>query len=132
MSKSIFISCVFEDRHCIPIISKWAENKRLGDVVITYEVEDKRPEGADAIKQFLKNKIKGAAVVMVLIGQDTHNHDWIRAETELANSFNIKIICVRIPDAKGNITTGAVPPILVNKPLITFQPESIKSAIEAP
>jgi len=68
MSKSIFISCVYEDSHRIKNIRKWAESGRLGDVTITHETEDKRHEGKKAIKEHIKNKIRGAAVVLVLVG----------------------------------------------------------------
>lgn len=124
MSKSIFISCVFEDSHRIVSIKKWATDNRLGDVVITQESEDKRQQGKEAVKQHIKSKIQGAAVILVLVGQDTHNHEWIEAEVELANSFNKEIICVRIPH-----TTGAVPTLLTNKRLISFDPDAIKKLI---
>lgn len=124
MSKSIFISCVFEDSHRIDSIKKWAKDNRLGDVVITHETEDKRQQGKEEIKKHIKSKIQGAAVVLVLIGQDTHNHEWIEAEVELANSFHKEIICVRIPH-----TTGAVPTLLANKRLISFDPDPIKRLI---
>lgn len=125
MSKSIFISCVFEDSHRIASIKKWATDNRLGDVVITQETEDKRQQGKEAVKQHIKSKIQGAAVILVLVGQDTHNHEWIEAEVELANSFNKEIICVRIPH-----TTGAVPPLLTNNRLISFDPDAIRKLIK--
>jgi len=124
MSKSIFISCVYEDSHRIKSIQKWASKGLLGDVVITHETEDKRQEGKEAIKKYIKKKIRGAAVVLVLIGQDTHNRNWIKAEVELANSFHIKIICVRVPD-----TTGGLPKLLTKYPVISFNPNTIKKFI---
>mgnify|MGYP003876134415 CR=1 FL=1 len=124
MSKSIFISCVHEDSHRITSIEKWIADGRLGNVAITHETEDRRPEGKEAIKQHIKSKIQGAAFIFVLVGQDTHNHDWIQAEVELANSFNKEIICIRVPH-----TTGAVPPLLTNKRLISFEPDAIKKII---
>ena len=120
MSKSIFISCVFEDSQRIDTLKKWAAENRLGDVVITHETEDKRQQGKDAVKQHIKSKIQGAAVVMVLIGQDTHNHEWIEAEVELANSFHKEIVCVRVPS-----TAGAVPLLLSKYRLISFEPDAI-------
>jgi len=120
MSKSIFISCVFEDAHRIETIKKWAVNNKLGDVAITQEVEDKRHLGKEAVKSHIKPKIQGSSVVIVLIGNDTHNHDWIEAEVELANSFNKKIVCVRLP-----LTTGAVPKLLSKYHLVSFNPETI-------
>jgi hypothetical protein len=119
MSKSIFISSVHEDSHRINSIKSWAEQKRLGDVAITSETEDNRHNGGDAIKRHIQAKIQGAAVVLVLIGQDTYNHDWIKAEVELANSFHKKIICVRVPNSK-----GSVPIILSKYQLINFDPDS--------
>ncbi len=109
MSKSILISCVHEDSQRINSIKSWTEQNRLGSFLITSETEDKRHNGVVAIKRHIESKIQGAAIVMVLIGKDTHNHDWIKAEVELANSFHKEIICVRIPH-----TTGAVPPLLTN------------------
>ena len=74
MSKSIFISCVFEDNHWIDSIKKWVIDNRLGDVVITQETEDKRQFGKEAIKKHIQAKIQDAAVTLVLVGLDTHNH----------------------------------------------------------
>ena len=124
MSKSIFISTVFEDSHRIDTLKKWAESNRLGDVVITHETEDKRFEGKEAVKAHIKAKINGAGAVLVLVGRDTHNHNWIESEVELANSFHVKIVCVRIPN-----TTGAPPKILEKYPLVNFDPDSIKKEL---
>ena len=124
MSKSIFISCVYEDRHCIDNIQNWVNQGILGNVVITKETEDKRPLGKDAVKQHIKAKIQGAALVFVLVGDNTHNHDWIAIEVDLANSFNKEVICIRIPS-----TTGAIPLILKDKRLIQFDPYQIAQTI---
>lgn len=125
MPKSIFVSTVFEDSHRIESIKKWVLDGRLPDLQIIHELEDKRLEGKDAIKNQIKPKIQNCSVVFVLIGQDTHNHDWIRAEVELANSFVKSIICIRIPN-----TTGNLPPILSKYKTVTFDPDSIKRALE--
>ena len=125
MSKSIFISCVFEDSHQNETLNKWAKEGRLGNVAITFETEDKRAEGKEAIKEHIKNKIRGCSLLLVLIGDNTHNHDWINAEVELANSFHKKIICVRLPN-----TNGSVPSLLTKYDLINFNPVSIQKNIE--
>lgn len=124
MSTSIFISCVYEDSRWINNIKKWCDNELLGNVVITHETEDKRIMGKQAIKEHISKKIRGAAWILILIGNDTHNHDWIEAEVELANSFHKKIICVRLPD-----TVGSLPKILGKYKLIPFHPNSIKKII---
>ena len=125
MSKSIFISCVHEDSPYIDNIKGWAVERRLGDVVITHETEDNRQEGKEAIKEHIKSKIQGATFVIVLIGNDTHNHNWIEVEIELANSFHKEIICVRVPN-----TTGAVPALLSRFKLIDFHHGEIRNLLD--
>ncbi len=94
MSKSIFISTVHEDIHLIKTIKGWASTNRFGKVIITHETQDdKRYLGKESIKQHRQRKIQGAGVVMVFVGRDTHNHEWIKAEVELANNYNKKIVC---------------------------------------
>jgi hypothetical protein len=125
MSKSIFISCVHEDSHRIAAIQKWANEGRLGNVIITMETEDKRYQGKEAIKAHIREKIRGASFVMVLVGNDTHNHAWIDAEVELANSFHKPIFGIRIPN-----TLGTLPPLLKKYALINFDPESVKRVLD--
>lgn len=120
MSKSIFISCVHEDATHLDTISGWMQQGLLGSIVLTYETEDKRNEGRFAIRNYLQRKIEGSSGIVVLIGNNTHNHDWITTEVELANSYNKKIVCMRIP-----ATTGAPPPILANYKVINFSPKTL-------
>ena len=126
MSKSIFISTVHEDSHLISTLQNWAQTGRLGPAVtITHETQnDKRHLGKDVVKQHIQKKIQGATVVLVLVGRDTHNHDWIKAEVELANNYNKAIICVQIPS-----TNGALPPILNKYKSIAFEPGALQRAI---
>ncbi len=118
--KSIFVSHVYEDNNYLNKMINWQERKLLGEFRITHETEDKRHQGNEAIRKHLLNKIKGAAIILILIGDNTHNHDWIRIEVELANSFHKKIICVRIPQ-----TAGSRPKILNKYKEITFNPNQI-------
>jgi len=121
---SIFISCVYEDSHRITSIQKWKLKYMQGDVIITHETEDKRNLGKKEIKDHVSKKIRGAAVIFVLVGNNTHNHIWIESEVELANSFHKKIICIRLPN-----TTGNIPIILKSFKCISFDPHSITKAL---
>jgi MTH538 TIR-like domain (DUF1863) len=125
MPHSIFISTVYEDSPLIFQLEVWARENRLGNqVVVTHETKDLRTFGYDAIRKHLRTKIEGASAVLILVGRDTHNHDWISVEVELANSFNKKLVVVRIPNTSGNF-----PPILVNHSIIEFKPDSIRQAL---
>jgi hypothetical protein len=125
MNYKIFISSVHEDSVVFKQLVNWGNQGLLGSgIFFTYETEDKRHEGDEAVRKYLKNKIEICAAVLILIGNDTHNHNWIRIEAELANGFGKRIIVARIPG-----TNGAPPAILKNKPIIDFTYSSIRNAI---
>lgn len=118
--KSIFVSHVYEDNEYVKKMEKWKSNGLIEGYTFTFETEDKRIEGSVAIHNHLKQKIRGCAVLLVLIGSNTHNHDWIRKEVEFANSFHKKILCMRIPN-----TTGRKPSILNRYEELDFNPNQI-------
>ncbi len=125
MPKSVFISHVHEDAERIQQIEQWAKDGLLGDVVITKETNDFRQMGEEAIKKHLRPKIQGCAVVLVLIGNDTHNHDWITYEVQVAKTLHKRVIAVRIKD-----TQGAPPKMLSSQKLVRFNAAAVKKAVE--
>lgn len=124
--KSIFISHVHENKKYLNRMKKWDNRKEFDDYKFTFETEDKRSEGKKAISEHIKNKIRGAFAVLVLIGKDTHNHDWIKLEVDYANSFHKKKYCVRIPE-----TTGAMPSFLNKFKELAFDPNSILKELKS-
>jgi hypothetical protein len=123
--KSVFIGVVHEESNRILSIQNWAREGRIGPVDITHETEDRRIIKKEKIKKLVSDKIREAGIVIVLIGNNLHHHNWIDAEVELANSFRKKIVCLRVPN-----TTGAAPPVLQKYEMIDFNPDSLKKAIE--
>ena len=123
--KSIFISYVYEDRKYLEKIKSWKEKGLLENCQLTFEKEDKRQEGKKEIKNYLKKKIKGVAIILILIGDNTHNSHWVEAEIELAHSFNKEVYCMRIP-----YTTGAKPKILNKYKELCFDPNQIIKKLE--
>lgn len=124
MTKSVFVSHVFEDRSYVDKLRLWAKEGRLGNVAITGETRDVRQLGDEAIKKELNPKLKGAGAIVVLIGNDTHNRAWIEHEIQHAKSHHKHIIPVRIPN-----TTGAAPPSLQGQPLTTFEPTTLAKVL---
>jgi len=106
-------------------IKKWEKNVLVKDYTFTFETQDKRNEGEKAIHNYLAQKIKGCAILLVLIGDDTHNHAWIKKEVELANSFHKKILCMRIP-----MSTGRKPEILKKYKEVVFNPNQITKELK--
>ncbi|MCA9708744.1 MAG: TIR domain-containing protein [Myxococcales bacterium] len=107
MSQSIFLSYVYEDRKHRDNIRRWAKDGLLGaNVVTTTEAGDLRPQGQAAIRDHLRPLIRGAAAVVCLVGQDTHNHQWVKYELDAATSLNKPIILARIPNTSGPAPEG--------------------------
>lgn len=125
MSKSIFISYVYEDKKHRDKLKTWAEKNLLGDNChVTFERKDCRQEGKAAIKAELESMIQGSGVVVVLLGQNTHNHPWVLHEIELTKIKNKKLILVRIPGS-----TGGKPKNLAGNIEIPFDVNKIKLAL---
>ena len=106
MPKSIFISYVYEDHPWRDRVIGWARDGLLGNAVTTCERADVRQQGNQAIADHLKPMINGAAVVVCLVGQNTHNHDWVRYELDVATSYRKAIVMLRIPTTMGPAPVG--------------------------
>jgi hypothetical protein len=125
MPRSIFLSCVFENSKHRDDVVRWVKEGKLGkDIVAITEREDRRVQGEAAIVNHLKPLINGSAAVVMLVGQDTHNHEWVRYEAKVATSLNKKIILARIPG-----TTGAVPEDFKHLPIVALDPNSLAKAL---
>lgn len=106
MPQSIFISYVYEDKPYRDNVERWFEQGKVGPNRVTIaEFTDFRQHGDRAVETHLKPMLRGAAAVLCLVGQNTHNSQWVQYELSVASSLNKKIILARIPG-----TTGAAPP----------------------
>jgi hypothetical protein len=126
MPRSVFVSYVYEDKKHRDAVEQWAKGGMLGqDIVAIGESEDVRPQGEKAVEDRLKPKIRGAAAVIALIGNDTQNHSWVRYELQVAASLKKKIILARIHG-----TTGAAPEGFRHLSLIPLDPTSLANALK--
>ncbi|WP_164015229.1 TIR domain-containing protein [Pyxidicoccus trucidator] len=125
MPQSIFLSYVYEDHNHRDDVIRWCQGGRLGSNMVTVtESEDVRHLGQTAIENHLKPKIRGASIVLCLVGQNTHNHDWVRYELAVATSLNKRVFLARIPG-----TTGAPPQGFGQLLPIPLNPEAIAKAL---
>lgn len=122
--KSVFVSYKYDDKKSKDRLLKWVKDKCLGDVVVTGETKDVRNDGKKAIKNHLSPKLKGASIVLVLVGENTHNSTGVEYEIQHAKSHKKKIVSVRIPK-----TRGAAPKSIRDVELIAFTQNDIKEAI---
>jgi hypothetical protein len=123
---SVFVSHVFEDRKYVDQLRDWAKRGELGkDVVITGETRDVRQQGDTAIKSLLSPLLTGASCVLVLVGNNSHNHGWVDYEVNHALSGRKLVIPVRLPN-----TFGAGPSPLQKVKEVAFSPGAIGGLIQ--
>lgn len=126
MSKSVFVSFAGTDRHWLGTIRSWNNQGLLGPgLYISGERDDYRQGGETAIRDELKSLIKGASVVLFLVGDNSHNPNWVNYEVSLANSYHKRIIVACIPD-----TYGGPPPALANEQIIPLDPSSLRMYLQ--
>lgn len=118
--KSIFVSYKYEDLAKKNKLKRWEERGDLGEVRITGETKDVRQGGREAVEAHLKPKIEGMAAMLVLVGDDSHNSQWMDWEIDVAQQYNKKVLPVRIPG-----TTGAAPAAIRHLRTIEFNPNMI-------
>lgn len=122
---SIFVSYKFEDNKYLEIIKKWGIEQRFGkEITITSEKEDVRINGTDAIKRHLNQFLNGMAILLVLVGQDSHNRPWVDYEVNYALQHHKKIILVQIPK-----TNGGPPKMVKTRIVHPFDPNAIYKEI---
>ncbi|MBL8601139.1 MAG: TIR domain-containing protein [Myxococcales bacterium] len=127
MSKQVFVSHVYEDRNWIEQLRDWARTGQLGhDVEISTELEDVRAQGDAEVDARLLPRVRGAAIVLVLVGENTHDRRWITREIEMANSLHKRIVVTQLPG-----THGAPPPSASKYPLVSWNPPALRLAFGA-
>ncbi len=105
MSKAVFISIVHEDKKdVIHTLENWKKQNFLPGITFIFEEDDVRHKGEAEVKNYLATLISRVHVMVFIIGQDTHNHDWIKWEYSYAQNKGIKLVFLRL-----NWTTGALP-----------------------
>ncbi|MDW3196487.1 MAG: TIR domain-containing protein [Cytophagales bacterium] len=125
MSKTIFLSYRVVDEKYKKKVVDWAEEGKLGNgVKVLHQMDQGRPLTGNEIKGLIKPKIKGVAMVLILVGNDTHNSNWIKWEIELSKMDNKAIYWMQAPG-----TSGAPPYELKKIPKIEFNSNSIKSRL---
>ncbi|NKC15902.1 MAG: TIR domain-containing protein [Gammaproteobacteria bacterium] len=125
--KSVFVSYKYEDKQWKDRLAEWSQGGRLGENVrITEESRDVRQDGQSAIRGHINPIINGAACVILIVGQDTHNSTGVDYELRNAKSARKPIIAVRVPH-----TSGALPKLVAGQREVSFEPGAIARAISS-
>jgi hypothetical protein len=128
--KHIFISYDYDnDKHYRNLLSAWDKNDEFdfefydGSLNVAVDSED-----AAYIKSVIKPKIQVSSHLLCLVGEHTHESEWIDWEIEKAIEFGKKLIGVKIQKA------NETPPALLGKGAtwaLSFTFDSIKDAVDS-
>jgi MTH538 TIR-like domain (DUF1863) len=99
MKKTVFISYHFKDATYKGEIKKWLTE--AGAEVISTDETDLRPAGENAVSRKIKEQISGSDLVLILVGNDTHNRPWVDYEVGVARSKQIPTYWVRLANRGG-------------------------------
>ena len=121
----VFISYKWGDQNHAKDLDSFLNNpnNKYRHVAIR-ERDDYRGKGETAVRNYLKGLIGECDALICLIGNDTHNSEWVKYELDVANSQVKKIIPVRI---KG--TSGGTPSILKNKKILNWSAKEINDEL---
>lgn len=76
---------------------------------------DYRPEGYDAVKDYLVGLIEDCKAVVCLIGVNTNQSEWVNYELQVASSLRIGIAPICVTD-----TRYVVPQMIDSKKLVIY------------
>ena len=94
--------------------------------ILNCSLNERYPD--DAWKRKAKEAVEGCDVVVVLIGQDTHNAPGIIAETDMARSLRKPVIQIKPQESPYNGLTRLEKPILWDWDIITARLDEISPA----
>jgi MTH538 TIR-like domain (DUF1863) len=118
MAKTVFISYHFNDKTHKGEVKKWLE--AAGATVISTDEKDLRQEGEKVVKARIKEQIDSADMLLILVGDDTHDRPWINYELDVAQSKGIDTKWVRL-----SARNGAPPPEIRKHPGIDYTEAAI-------
>ena len=83
-----------------------------------------RPQGKEAVKEYILSLMKECAAVAVLVGNNTHSAPVVKWEIEVANAQQKPFIVVRIEG-----TSGGAPSLIKDIPETKWNPNEIDKAL---
>ena len=120
----VFISFDYQDTDSKKVVDNWAKQNIGLDISLSSEEgHSYLSKGENFVKSILREKINASQVLLVLVGNNTHNRPWVDYEIHHAKCQGLKVIWTQIPNTNG------APPKEIHK--LTSTPFDIKSIREA-
>lgn len=124
MSK-VFISFDYNDIESKKTVDNWDKQGLGTDVsLISVDGNSHSAKGDEVVRKILRDHINTVDVVLVLVGNSTHNRPWVDYEVHHAKCQSIKVIWTQLPN-----TNGAPPTEIRKQTPIPFSLKEIQKAI---
>lgn len=121
----VFISFDYQDKDAKYAVSNWVRQKIGMDISFTSEDgHNYIAKGEKYVRKILREKINLSHVVLVLVGQNTHNRPWVDYEIHHAKCHGKTVIWTQIPN-----TSGAPPKEISKAQGLPFDMKIIRNAI---
>jgi hypothetical protein len=121
----VFISFDYQDIDSKKVVDNWSKQNIGLDISFSSEEGHSHlSKGENFVKKVLREKINSAQVLLVLVGNNTHNRPWVDYEVHHAKCQGKKVIWTQIPNTKGE-----APQEIRKLSSIQFDLKSIRVAI---
>lgn len=121
----VFISFDYKDIESKKVVDNWKRQGLGTDISFTSEDgESHSPKGQSTVQKILREGINQSHIVLVLVGDNTHNRPWVDYEVHHAKCQGKRVIWTQIPN-----TSGAPPKEISKSKGIEFNLKKVQQAI---
>ena len=129
MARHVFLSFIEEDLQLVELFRGQAKNANSDLAFDDYSLKIPiNSDNADYVKQQIRNKIDGVSVTLCLIGDNTHNSDWVDWEIETSDKMGKGIVGMRLHSSSSDIVPDALND--VDADIVDWNIADVMTAIE--
>ncbi len=123
MKKTVFISYDFSDKAFMGEIKKWLEESGISVIVV--DEKNLEPESDRQAEIRIKQQIHDSDILLILVGNNTHNRPWVDCEVKIARSIPKPAYWIRLPNR-----TGGPPKEVAGLPPLQYDRNEIIKALK--
>lgn len=123
----VFISFDYEDIASKKAVENWTNQGMGTDIVFSsWDGASESHLGREHVERKIRNMINESHIVLVLVGDNTHNRPWINYEVNHGLCHDMEVIWTQLPG-----TFGAPPAKLRNQAPVPFKMWSLQETVRA-
>jgi uracil DNA glycosylase len=121
------VSFDYKDIASKKAVDNWANQGMGTDIVFSsWDGESESHKGRDYVERKIRDMINQSHIVLVLVGNNTHERPWVNYEVNHAKCHGMSVIWTQLPN-----TTGAPPFLLRGQLPVPFKMWSLQETVRA-